>query len=142
MASQWYPKGIDKLIGAATLTGGMESANVKVMILDSVHAYDEADEFVSDIVANEETYSAYVRKVLSGAVAVDLTANTVKFTFNDVVWTALGAGTAPAFFVIFYDGGTDATATLLLQDDPASADAPNGNDYTYAHAAGGHVIAY
>lgn len=105
------------------------SVTIKAMLMKAAYTPNQAtDVHVSDIVANELTSSAYVRKTLANKYrTVDTVNHRCGYGADNITWTALGAGVV-AGAAIFYDTGSDATAELICYLDTIDVD-PNGVDY-------------
>lgn len=88
-----------------------ETDGLECMLLDANHSFDEDDEFVDDIVANEVTDSDYSRQTLTNVVLtrnineVNLDADDISFGTNINL---------AASYAVIYQAKTDDTDSLLL----------------------------
>lgn len=103
------------LLGIANGTISWNSVNVKALIVDSGYTFDKADEFVSDVVADEVTNSVgtgYTRKTLQSK-TVTLASNVVKFDCADITYTAVTTNEVWSKLIVYNDTGSDATSPLI-----------------------------
>ena len=127
MASNLYNPGLLKLLDR---TVDFENDTIKVLLVDTSHAFDKTDEFVSDIVANEAANvsgSGYERKTLgSKTILLDAANDRVEYDCANPTYTAINAGTIAAA-IVFKEGVDDASSPLLAQIDFADL-VTNGSD--------------
>lgn len=127
MASNLYNPGLLKL-----LNGSIDFANdaIKVLLVNTSHAYDKTDEFVSDIVANEASNvsgSGYERKTLaSKTILLDAANDRVEYDAANPLYTSINAGTIAAA-IIYKEVTTDSDSPLIAQIDFADL-VTNGSD--------------
>jgi hypothetical protein len=112
MASAFYNR------GKAILTKALwESGNIRVLLVKSGHSFNADNDFVSDIVADECTFTNYARKTPTGMTAtIDDTNDRVDFSLSNLTWTSAGGGTNNTVIAaVIYDGtsGADSTRELI-----------------------------
>lgn len=111
MPSGWYNTGIYEITSGTTV---WTSATIKVMLMNTLHAFDRDDEFVSDIVANEISASGYSRQTLaSKTVANDATKDATYMDAGNPNFGVIVTGQTVRFMVMYRDTGDDATSPLL-----------------------------
>ena len=90
----------------------MEGAdNLECMLLDSNHTFDEANEFVDDINANEIDDSDYSRQLLDN-VAVTQNTNEINVDADDITFGS--SVSISASYAVIYALNTDDTDSPLL----------------------------
>lgn len=91
--------------------------------------------------ANEVTNTGYTNKSFNETaitITVDDTANRVDLDFDDLTWSAVGAGTAWTDLIVAYDAdGTDNDANTIPLTLHDFAVTPDGSDITAQVAAAG-----
>jgi hypothetical protein len=103
------------LLGIANGTISWNGNTIKALIVDSGYTFDKADEFVSDVVADEVTNSVgtgYERKTLQTK-TVTLASNVVKFDCADITYTAVTTTEVWDKLIVYVDSGADATSSLI-----------------------------
>jgi len=124
MASNLYNPGLEKLLDG---TIAFETDTINVLLVDTNHTFDEAHEFVSNIVANEVSGTGYARKTLANtAIALDAANDRVEFDADNPSYTALDAGTIAAA-IVFKQVTNDADSPIIAQIDFADL-VTNGSD--------------
>ena len=106
MANTSYPKGAQKLLGAAV---NLLTDTIKAALVPSAYTFSTAHEFVSDLGARVGTDQALTNKTITGGV---LDADNPDFG-------ALAPGNTVKAFVIYKDTGNTSTSPLLFYFDTA-----------------------
>lgn len=123
-----YNTGLRDIVDGSSRWDG--TPDLRVMLLDSSHSFDADNDFVSDIVANEISNPGYIRTALAGEnVVVDDANDEIQLDATDTTFISLGAGTTPAFAVVFRNTGADGTSQLLTTNQLTSPPVPDGSDY-------------
>lgn len=129
---EWYEQGADLL-----LTSGVSGKTIQVMLLDDNFVFDAADEFVSDISANELAGGNYARGTMTNVSVIGgQNSRLVVLDGDTVSFPSLTGHTlyAAVLFVKHADG--DSASTLLtceyglsITTDGAGVDwAPHADD--------------
>ena len=109
---------------------------IKVMLLDTGYTpAQNTDEFVSDIVADEETDGSYSRQTL-GSKTITQSGNIVKIDGGDITYSSL-TSTNSKYAVVFKDSGADATSPLICYVTFDSSTSSGGNDLVIEWSADG-----
>lgn len=88
--------------------------NLDVLLLDSTHVFDQDEDFVSQIVADEITVAGYARQNLTGVVVTeDDVNNRGDAAANQVVFAGMAAGQTVGSAVVFRFNAADAAAELI-----------------------------
>lgn len=129
-----FPKAHKKFFDG-TLDMDASATVVKCMILENTYTYDNTDEFVSDLSAHETDASVYSRQTLANKSVAAVGTTGCKFDADDVVFSALNAGSQNIRYAVLYNqtGGDDTTPTndgLILIVNFGTDITPNGNDFT------------
>jgi hypothetical protein len=114
----------------------LETANLKVMILNASYVPDPDTSLVSAINANELNGTGYQsgfagtgRQVLTGkAVTKDNAIDKAIFTATPTKFSTINAGVA-SYFVVYKVGTSDADSLIVFSGDNANTDT-NGTDIT------------
>lgn len=106
MANTSYPKGAQKLLGAAI---NLLADTLKVALLPSTYTYSTAHEFVSDLGARVGTDQTLTNKTLTGGV----------LDADDPDFGAIAPGSTVKAFVIYKDTGNASTSPVLFYFDTA-----------------------
>lgn len=139
MASFLYQNGLKALLGASNA----ETATIRAMLVTSGYSANKDHDFVDDLTpgTNELNGTGYSRKTLANVtVTADDTNDRVVIDADDVVWTAINAGTAAAV-VLFLFVSNDADSILLAYIDSGGFPiVTSGQDMTVSWSSSG--IAY
>ena len=88
--------------------------NLDVLLLDSTHVFDQDEDFVSQIVADEITVAGYARQNLTGVVVTeDDVNNRGDAAANQVVFSGMASGQTVGSAVVFRFNAADAAAELI-----------------------------
>lgn len=117
---------------------------IKVLLLSASYTPNKDHEFVSDVSTYELSGTGYVggyegsgRKTLANkTVTKDDSADVAKFDADDVVWTAINAGTA-AYAAIVKEVTDDAHSPVVAIVDLSPDVVTNGGDLTVQWGADG-----
>jgi hypothetical protein len=133
MASKWYGKGLLEVHkGNIDLDG---ATIVAILCTSSYTPAQDTHEFVTDL-TNELSGGGYARETLtSKAVTYDAGSNTVKWTADPIVFTAL-TGTF-RYMVLAVNSGSDATSRLIKYSDYTTDQVAAGVDVTITPNASG-----
>lgn len=134
MASGWYNSGKRDVFDG---TISLAADTIKVMLVNASYAPDADHDFANDVNANELSGTGYVagfagagRKTLAGKTfSTDLVNDRAEFTFADVVWTAINAGTA-AYAILLKEITNDGASRLIAYLDLNPDVVTNGGDFT------------
>lgn len=105
--------------------------DIRVMLVDSGYAFDDTDQFVSDITAGAEI-------ARSGAMAGKTVSTDGVFDATDTTLTAVSGDTV-ANCIIFQHTGADGTARLISFHEGVDV-VPNGQDITVVWSSGASKI--
>lgn len=126
-------------IAKARLANGgldLDTDDIRVLLVNSSYAVNADHDFVNQI-TNELSGTGYVRKSLAGEVVTEVDASDwAFFDANDVVWTAIDAGTAYAA-VVYKFVTVDADSPLIAYVLLTPAVVTNGGDLTVSWSANG-----
>lgn len=89
------------------------AGNVECMLLDANHTFDEANNTVSDINANEIADADYARQALTTVAVTDDGAGTVNVDADDISFGTTVS--ISASYAVIYTVGTDDTDSYLLE---------------------------
>ena len=106
---------------------------IQVMLLDDTHVDAEADEFVSDVVAEEITATSYVRVTLTSPTVGTVGPGIFDAADADFGTIGNGANDSIGHIIVFKDGASDASSDLLLHLDvviPALPILTDGTNFT------------
>lgn len=123
MANKFYP-----LAKARATAGGLGyiAGNIKIILLGTSYAYNDAHEFVDDLTDEVARSGNLASKTNTGGV----------LDAADVLFVALTGGTVNAIALV-KDTGSDATSELILYIDSFPDFTPDGSDTTVQwHASG------
>ena len=139
MANSFYNRAAKEI---ADDTISLSSATLKAMLVTSTYTFNRDHDFVdmggaSDPLDAELSGTGYVgglggagRKTLAGkAFSEDDANDRGELDVNDIVWTAINAGTAAAVIIII-EGGSDAASKLICYIDSGFPVTTNGGDLT------------
>lgn len=136
MASGVYNKG-KYSIGKGTVD--WENDTIKVMLLNTSHAFNPDHNFVGDIVANEISgvanytggFGGSGRKTLATATVTENdTDDAADYDAVDPAWTALGAGDTIRYAVYIKEITNDAASVLICCQDLGANYPTNGGDFS------------
>jgi hypothetical protein len=134
MADATYNRGLKEIDGQS-----WESADIRVLLVDSGYTLDKDHNFVSDLTpgTNELAGTGYTRKTVANATATeDDTGDRLVLDHDDIVYTAIDAGTADAA-IYFRFVTNDADSPLWFYKDSGFPFVTNGSDMTIATGANG-----
>lgn len=103
------------LLALADGTVSWNNSTIKALIVDSGHTFDKADEFVSDVSADEVTNAVgtgYERKTLTNK-TVALATNVVTFDADDLIYSAVQTNETWDALIVYAEGSSDADSVLL-----------------------------
>ena len=106
MANTSYPKGAQKLLGAAV---NLLTDTIKVALVPSAYTFSTAHEFLSDLGTRVGTDQTLTNKSVTGGV----------LDADDPDFGALAPGNTVKAFVIYKDTGNTSTSPLLFYFDTA-----------------------
>lgn len=86
--------------------------DVECLLVDDVYAFDETDEFVSDLVASEIGVSGYSRQNVTTRTASDATSTVIDC--DDVAFGVLAAGETIGGAVLFVNDGVGDSSSPLI----------------------------
>lgn len=123
---------VDAITGIADGSIDIESATLKIVLLDSGAAFDSADSVYSDITGDEVTGTGYTAggKTLTG-IDVSESAGVVTIAANSATWTASTISAYAA--AIYVDGVTD---TLVAYIDFSEEIATSTEDFVVSFPDG------
>jgi len=107
-----YSTGIEVLLDG---TVSWANSTIKALIVDSGYTFDKADEFVSDLSADEVTNAVgtgYVRKTLANK-TVTLATDIVTLDADDLLYTAVQTNETWDALIVYAEGTADANSPLL-----------------------------
>lgn len=124
MANQLYPLAKEALLGGDL---ALDTDNIKAILV--AEAYDAADQYLSDVVTAVATSGNLTGKTITVGT----------FDTDDIVYTAVAAGTAIGYIIVYQDTGTSTTSRLIAHIDTATGlpVTPDGTDITVAVNAAG-----
>jgi hypothetical protein len=107
-----YSTGIEVLLDG---TVSWANSTIKALIVDSGYTFDKADEFVSDLSADEVTNAVgtgYARKTLTNK-TVTLATDIVTLDADDLLYTAVQTNETWDALIVYAEGTADANSPLL-----------------------------
>jgi hypothetical protein len=127
--ANFYNEGATQLAsnGATNFVTG----DIRALLVSALYVFNPDNTFVSDL-TNELTNPGYARVVIGtkAGPTKDNPNDRAYFTFGNVTFTSLGAGSTPTAMILFRHTGSDATAPLLTYHVLTAPPAPNGANYT------------
>lgn len=134
MASGWYNSGKRDIFDG---TIDLVNDTIKVMLVSASYTPNADHDFVDDVNATELSGTGYTggfggsgRKTLaSKAFSTDTTNDRAEFTFANVLWSAINAGTA-AYAIVMKEITNDAASRLIFYLDLNPDVVTNGGDFT------------
>jgi hypothetical protein len=150
MANSWYTRGLGAIMNGSL---NLDTDTLKVVLVDSGYTFDKDHDFISSgagTVGGEELsgtgytagFGGAGRKTIANTtVSFDDTNNRAELDGDNVVWTAINAGTAKAAIIV-KEVTSDADSILIAYIDTVSSGptfpvATNGGDLTIAWDAEG-----
>jgi hypothetical protein len=103
------------LLAIANGTVSWANSAIKALIVDSGYTFDKADEFVSDLSADEVTNAVgtgYARKTLTNK-TVTLATDVVTLDADDLLYTAVQTNETWDALIVYAEGTADANSPLL-----------------------------
>lgn len=134
MTSMWYPTGIKRLIDV-----GADGINARMALLHNSVAYswNEAHDFMNDVVASEVVDASYARKAAPGDFTwgsqVDLANDRVEIVFTgpNLIWANLAAGFNLSHLILYdHVGAADSGNYLLAAWEISPVIPTNGQNFT------------
>jgi hypothetical protein len=133
MASGWYNSGLRDM---ADRTIDLVGDTIKIMLVGAGYTPNPDHDFVDDVVAAELSGTGYTggfggsgRKTLAGkAFSTDTGNDRVEYTFDQVTWAAINAGTA-AYAIVIKEITNDAASRLIGYLDLVPDVVTNGGDF-------------
>lgn len=117
------------LLALANGTVSWANSTIKALIVDSGYTFDKADEFVSDVSADEVTNATgtgYARKTLSNK-TVALATNVVTFDADDITYSDVDTNETWDALIVYAEVTTDSDS-ILLAYLPVDELVTNGSD--------------
>lgn len=117
------------LLAIANGTVSWTNSTIKALIVDSGYTFDKADEFVSDVSADEVTNATgtgYERKTLTNK-TVTLATDIVTFDADNLTFTAVDTNETWDALIVYAEGTADANRRLLAYL-PVDELVTNGSD--------------
>lgn len=138
MANGVFNKGLLEILNL-----DVDAQDLRVLLVTSGYTFDNAHNFVADVVASELTVSGYSRQTLANeAITEDDTNDRAYLDADDPTFSSLAAGETIGGAIVFRHTGADATAPLLFFIDLTNTPT-NGTDFKVQFAApGSGGIAY
>lgn len=135
--SKMYNTGLGSI---ADGTISWATSSIKALVVDSGHTFDDNDQFVSDVVADEVTNATgtgYARKTLTGkTVTVVQADDRVIFDASDVTYSAVETNETWDAVILYLDSNTDSTSKLICYIEIDALET-NGSDATIVWASTG-----
>lgn len=138
MATTWYPIALEKMMKGDL---DLENADIRSLVLKADQTFDEADDFVDDVSADEMDAVGYARQALANqAVARVDASNRVEFTFDQIDFGDVASGQTAHKVILYVHVTNDTDSYLVAVDDLAANKPTTGDALTYDHHANGYTM--
>lgn len=136
VAAIWFGRGLGHIDTDVDWTGG----TVKVALVSAYTPDQDADEFFSDVSANEVSgtgYTAGGQALTTPTATYDASTNRRVYDGDDVVWDATGGELSADGAVVYSDTGTASTSPLLGHIDFEGTVTATNDTFTITWSADG-----